>query len=85
MFKKLVQLKKFVRIFLSLIGERKTTKHKHFGGIVPGLGGVKKLFLCFFGPKFLWRRGNPSTKFQENPGTILGKFCLCVLFKLTVR
>ena len=43
-------------------GREKTTKHKHLGGIGPGLGGCQKAFhvFFFFGPILL--RGRHAKK-----------------------
>ena len=57
--------------------ERKTHKHKQIRGIVPGLGGWQKAYLCVcfqYGEKEQVNKPPPP-----NPGTIPLKFCLCVL------
>ena len=52
--------------------ERKTHKHKQICGIVPGLGGCQKLFMCFFrvipyGGEKTHKQNPPPPKSRDNP------------------
>ena len=57
-------------LILHSLGKRKTHKHKHFYGFVPGLSGWQNLFFCFLGSFLLGQKKthklNPFP--QKNPG-----------------
>ena len=63
---------------------KKTHKHKHICGIVPGMGGWQKFVYVFFSGHSLWGRKthkqNPPPKSRDNPVKILFMhfFSLCV-------
>ena len=55
--------------FASCQRERKrNTKHKHFGGIIPGLDGGRKVLNALLGPSSFGEEEN-TTKSKENPVT----------------
>ena len=62
------------------LGERKATKHKHCGGIVPRLDGCQKVVCVCFLPVSLWEEKRANTiarKFRGNPGKFM---FMCLLF-----
>ena len=67
-------------------GKEKTHKHKQICGIVPGLGGAKNLFMCFFFGSFLMGEKKHINKIPPKiPGqsreNFVYVFCsLCVFF-----
>ena len=67
------------------VRERKPHRHLHTLGIVPGLGGWQKLFLCFLG-SFLMGKKNTQTTFPHNPAKILFmRLCFLFIFRFEGR
>ena len=68
------------RFWCTQSGIEKPLVINNFGRIVLGLGGPEKLSICFGQhANSLVGREDTQTRSPENPGTIPGHYCLCVL------
>ena len=69
-------------ITVIIFGGEKTNKHKQFRGIVQemGVGQIVYVFPFFLGKRETHKQNSQeiSKKGRDNPGTIPGKYCLCV-------